>query len=674
MSFSAYIGGLSVVALVTASAIVTGVALRRRLVPAWRGPISLLASAVLALATILVVSEVLGLIGWYERMPLVAVTMALAGVATTTFRTSPPTPRRDEAVTADHRYAVPVAIASVTLTSTLWSAWTVQSLRQGMTDSDTITYHLPFAARFAHDGHITALHFVAPDGFIAFNPATTELLHGIGILSMRTDVLSPFVNLVWLAIALLAAWCIGRPFGAGATSITIVAALLTIPLLSVSQPGEAMNDIAVIALVLSAVAFLVHDMSSPGAVAVAAVASGLAFGSKLSAVGFTAAMTIGVIVVLGRQRRFTSIAAWVGPFALLGSFWYMRNLVMTGSPFPGIQLGPLSLPQPRAPLLEHYGYSVAHYATDVDVWRAAFRPGLDLAFGPTWPLVLVLGIAGLALALRRPPSAIARLAAVAGVASAFGYLLTPTTAFGLPGEPVLFAPNLRYLAPALLLGAALLPTLPWLAAPRRQAFLLVTVAFVSLGAQVATRNWQAWPEGYRRGGLIAAVLMLGGIELSRRFRPRLPSRRVVWVGALVIALVAVPIGWRVERSYLAHRYRTAGFGGAWAQSVDHTRIGFAGFFKQYPLYGRTLTNDVQYVGFEGSDHSFSDFMDCTSWRAALRSGRYRFVVTAPTFEQQRDEPPQAAWTRSIAGAVEVVHDGPLSVFRLDEPPDPDTCD
>jgi hypothetical protein len=62
-------------------------------------------------------------------------------------------------------------------------------------------------------GSIAHLHYLDSDPVTVFYPASSELLHAVGMVVMGSDVLSTVMNLGWLALALLAAWCLGRCFG-----------------------------------------------------------------------------------------------------------------------------------------------------------------------------------------------------------------------------------------------------------------------------------------------------------------------------------------------------------------------------------------------------------------------------------------------------------------------------
>ena len=106
------------------------------------------------------------------------------------------------------------ALAAVAVVVAEWSTKTVAAYHHGIGSTDSLWYHMPFAARFVQDGSITALHYVDSEPVTVFFPASSELLHSFGIMLMGNDVLSPILNTLWLGLAFLAAWCIGRPFGA----------------------------------------------------------------------------------------------------------------------------------------------------------------------------------------------------------------------------------------------------------------------------------------------------------------------------------------------------------------------------------------------------------------------------------------------------------------------------
>jgi hypothetical protein len=146
-----------------------------------------------------------------------------------------------------------------------------------------------------------------------------------------------------------------------------------------------------------------------------------------------------------------------------------------------------------------------------------------------------------------------------------------------------------------------------------------------------------------------------------------------------IALVVV-LGYPVQRHYLQHRYEdpaftTPGLNAAfkWAQSIGDARIATTST-RQFPLYGRDLTNQVDYIGEEQPHGGFTAPTTCQAWRRLLNAGNYDYAVTS----RDRIEPgkppypPSARWTEAPDTKV-VLRKPPTVVFRLQGQLPPSSC-
>ena len=85
------------------------------------------------------------------------------------------------------------------------------------------------------------------------------------MLFFDRDIVSAVINLGWLAVALLSAYCIGRPYGLGPQALIGSSIALGSQSLVEFQAGEALNDITGVAFVLAAVALLVNGYAAAGA-------------------------------------------------------------------------------------------------------------------------------------------------------------------------------------------------------------------------------------------------------------------------------------------------------------------------------------------------------------------------------------------------------------------------
>ena len=135
-----------------------------------------------------------------------------------------PAERREVQAPRVQTLALLIAVAVASFTMAEWTFPSQLSLDQGMFGGDTTWYHMPFAATIAQEHSTVHLHFTDPLRLAAwFYPQSSELVHGAAIVLFKSDWLSPLINLIWLAIALLAAWCVGRPYKVGPATLVAAA-------------------------------------------------------------------------------------------------------------------------------------------------------------------------------------------------------------------------------------------------------------------------------------------------------------------------------------------------------------------------------------------------------------------------------------------------------------------
>ncbi len=602
VSAGQYILSAVLLAALVLSLAFSAVCLRRRLLPAWEGPPARLVEAVTGVALLIWLSELLGLFGLLYDGALVGAALVLAiavalgprvlsrgGGAGQSLGFSPqsemalrggeggekqdaaparhphPAPPAGEAETGDGRHDAAtggppsetrgvdgirgwlpqlIALGVVAVVFAQWGLTAKDALGRGIFNFDSLWYHLPFAVDIAQSHSVTG--FFHPETVFTnwFYPQNSELVHAAGILIVHRDTLSLFVNFGWLALAFLAAWCIGRPWGCGSLTVIAAAILLDSNTLVVREPGAAKNDLMAAALLLASIAILAHReallpraawgrgagragrplfrtdhdpgrpddstaknpatdrhpdptagpaagahgpaLAGPAAgapgpaptgpatgapgpaadagaagmlpLAFAGLAAGLAVGTKSTAVAMAAALTVAIVFLAPRGRRWAAFGWWFLPALAGGGYWYLRNLIAAGNPLPQLEsLGPISLPHPERLQYGRPDFSVAHYATDTGVWREYFAPGLHHAFGALWPLVVAGAVVGALVALLWGRSRLLRWIGAVALFGMLAYLFTPLSAAGAEGAPVGFSINIRYAIPALLAGLTLLP-------------------------------------------------------------------------------------------------------------------------------------------------------------------------------------------------------------------------
>jgi hypothetical protein len=632
-------------------------AIRRRVLEDWAGAPARLAEVVLALALLVALTELLGVVGLFAPAPMVAASL-IGGALGWRFGGFTHCAGR-AAVRLPPLQLVPMAVAGLA-TAAVFSEWavpTLQSYDVGMRTFDSLWYHLPWAASFAQSGQITQLRFTDVEYLTAFYPATAELFHGVGIVLFARDTLSPGLNLLWLGLLLLAAYCVGRPRGVGGASMMAAALAMATPMMRFSQPGSAANDVVGMFFVLASAALLANARQRRAAIAIAGLAAGLAISVKLSMVAAAVALTLCAVAAGPPGRRRGDAGTWLGMMVLGGGFWYLRNLIAVGNPLPWVNVPLLAHPTP--PLQQHTGFAVVHYLTNGRVLSKVFEPGLAAGLGGSWAVLVVAALLGAVVCLLPGASALTRALGLVSLVAVVAYVLTPESAAGPSGDPLGFAFNLRYAAPALLLCLVVAPRAPILAGPRRQAAVLGGLALL-LGATLAQSR--LWPASHVIGAIAIGLVVLGlaivavvGIDAVGRLNP---APALLAAGCALVVVVAAG-GYVLQRHYLQGRYvyhpGVSSLAKVWElfRHVHGARVGivgtFGGFFS-YPLFGVDDSNRVMYLAQRGPHGSFTPIASCAQWRSAVNAARLRYLVTTPARDPWRptvlSPSPESGW---IAG-------------------------
>jgi hypothetical protein len=380
---------------------------------------------------------------------------------------------------------------------------------------------------------------------------------------------------------------------------------------------------------------------------------------------------------------------------LVGGYWYVRAAIKTGgNPIPQIGFGPLHLPRPdQMPLDPRPRFAVAHYLGEPTIYRKWFFPQLDNAFGPLWPLILIVAVAAAVYIAWRSRNIILRVIAVAALATAVVYVFTPLTAAGQEGSPTGFFTNTRYLVPGLVLAMVLVPIARPLRAPDRRAW--QTLIFLAAVYAITVLTTPRWYPGFIVGTVFLTLALVWapaglGMARSRRLMSRVA---VVGAGAAVV-LLAVVLGRAQEVQYYNHHYtRTTLFlqdGGPqkafeFAHNQHDKRIGIAGsgeiYFGQYGFYGANLDNDVQYIGVPGPDGTYRLATSCRQFRQRINAGNYDYLILSQYTQDAADSPywkPIYAWVKNDPALEELIEEPEITpeadwVFRVKGKLDPDGC-
>ncbi len=729
LDLGSYLLGAAELAAVALSLGLSAYRLRARLLPTWHGAPARLVEAVAAVALLILIAEALGTVSLLYPGGVVGVSLLVAALAVLFLRgidghDTPPAGGGGAGGAAPTGPAGRVPWSLVVMWGVVavvvahWAVTAKHALDRGIFNFDSLWYHMPFAADIAQSHSVTGMHHAETVFTNWFYPQNSELLHAVGILLTGRDTLSLFLNFGWLGVAFLAAWCIGRPYGRGPLAVVAAAIVLDSHTLVVREPGAAKNDLMAAALLLAAIAILVEAWSQrrtraaapPTAVAVisqsvggealprlapgwplaaAGLAVGLAVGTKVTVLAMAVALSLAVLVLSPRGRRWAAAAWWFVPALLGGGFWYLRNLVVAGSPLPEVHsLGPISLPHPERLQEGRPDFTVAHYATDTGVWQHYFAPGLHDAFGALWPLVVGAAALAALAAVLRGRDRVVRWAGGVALAGLLAYLFTPLGAAGLDGAPEAFKINLRFIVPALLAAIVLVPLPRFFDRESRRRWLLGVLVVVFL---LTDRPDAVAHDPARLFALLLAALLVAVPAALLFARSRGASAAVVLGGFSALALAVVALGYPAQRHYLENRFANRVADESipgmqldsayrWARGVEDARIGLVGTsagFAGYGFYGTDLSNEVVYLGEAGPHGAYNAIPSCSAFRAAVDAAGLDYLVTAPflNFIHPSDpiSSPEARWLRGEGAVTPVLREGPVTVWKVDGRLDPSAC-
>jgi hypothetical protein len=337
-------------------------------------------------------------------------------------------------------------------------------------------------------------------------------------------------GVLWSALVALAAWTGLREAGAPAPArVLAVIAVLAIPAGVIARHGP-LNDLPALAWLSTTAALCVAAVKRPALLAPALVAAGLAGGTKTTALPLAVVALLWAARPVGVPRLRSLVRPLLAALALAlacGGVWYLRNLVLKGSPVWPFSRGPFGDPLPR--FIVDQGHSLLERPRAT--LRGYERAYLYLLGGG---LVLFVGAAVAAVATRRRA-----VVALTGLSAASGLLWVAAPFTGVANDPALrdaVLSTLRYLLPALAAAASALAicaaTPGW---PRRLAYALLVGAIAGDVAGLIKLDVN-YPLKLLLGGAAA-----GGVLAAMARRPvaAVAGNPVAPVAAVCLVLLAL---------------------------------------------------------------------------------------------------------------------------------------
>jgi Dolichyl-phosphate-mannose-protein mannosyltransferase len=675
-----------------------------RRLPALAGSTRIVAWALLATAAVLAAHLVPAVLGALSReTAALAAGLLLAAAWLTGSRAATPLGYPEPAGTASglDRALGALGVAAFAI----WFALVaLKQLYAEPVGFDAVSAYLPTAANWLQEGSIWGVHDWLPSFFFGAAPGNgTVVLLGT-MLPWDNDFLTHFAIYPFVVLTAIAIYALGREAGGPRPLAALIAVMLAAaPVVVYPALRDALLDPVLYFTFAAGLLFLVrhHRTGERADLVLAGVGLGIAFGTKFY--GFTA---VPIVIVIWTVARFASgvprglLARQAGillvPVVIFGGVWVARNWIETGNPaYPvEVALGGVEIfDAPEDPLRERLGATLGDYLDDPSVWSGELREQFRIATGVPIALLGLAVLVTLAFLVRRrglrdddESDGPALTGVAAAAALGLSYALTPYSATGAPGDPILAAANVRYGIPALIAAAGVVA---WLA-PRLGRYALTIACALSLaGLFDALRIGVLTPRSTVYSAFAIAAVAVGVLYLYRRRRggefglpapPRIGERAALVAAASACVALAV-FGARAQTTFNDGRYLGKDpVLDAFAEAADPARVGLAGSWTAeepapiYPAFGRRLQNEVEYVG-RDADGLLTRLATRDEFVEALQDGSFDLLLIglgSPTaedpprlLEARPGAPFELQWARS-AGFGEIARSDRFALMAAQE--------
>lgn len=515
---------------------------------------------------------------------------------------------------------------------------------------DSLMYHLLLAGTWLRDRNLFPVYGNVPTNYFGYVPANGSVWFWWWMAPSHSEL---YVNLAplphWLLLG-LAVGGVARHLGAGrhwplATFLVLMTP--TVVRFAATQYVDIFLGSVFVAATFFALRWL--RQADMGLAILAGAGLGLAAGAKVLGIAYALALA-GLAVPLARGawgRRAAQTLAAVLVAALLGSFFYLRNVALGTDPL-AVPCEETSAGRPNAgpPPIPRPGSVIALWPAMigegqlVDAFLGVVRPqSRELGAGPQ-AFVLLLAFLVLPFGLGRERWRESLLVAGQIGAEVVVWLIIPYA-----GTHHVYA-NVRYLIPGLGLAFAGAVALGERKGIRDRWMEGITIALL---AQGLLQLHAEMPRGVRLT-LAVADLVAVALALSPRLRAfAMRRRRELALAALALAILGAPVLARfrvadraraLNEEYTAHFTSARFFADAWGWLEANGGDGAVAAVSEpntyfaYPAMGTHLERDVRYVNINAANHPLSfQYPACQprvdpspeAWLANLEAQRIRWV-------------------------------------------------
>jgi hypothetical protein len=582
----------------------TSVRLARRAFGATGATDTIIRTAVLAFALIVLAGLALGSLGLVGTIPYL---LFFAGC----FAASRFLKGDDREPRAAPR--IPVALVAV-LVPALAFVIAVGAMESPLTLYDSLSYHLLFPARWLQEHRLSIIATPFSDEAQAYAPANGELFFLWLMLPFHGDFLARIGQLPFYVLGGVALYTLARRMGARPAHAAYAPAFYFLSKPIVEQSVGADVDLICWGMFLTSlyIGIAAVDSNARRDWVLWGISLGLYWGSKYVSLVYSP-----VFLLLPLMRGPRLRALWAVPGILVfAAPWYLRNWAIAGSPIYPSSLAVAGLTIARGAYSRAAMLNSVFHTTDVRL----FPVMLSHAFGtPLFLFWVPCFLAGAWTMLSAPPRWPSRFLLVLPIA------MVPLYWFGVPDNV-----DSRFLLPVAVM--ALLP-LVFLFRTNRTWNLGVHALFAA-GLLWLLVGWHGelpvalpWYMGgwLSLEGILARRYLVGFIGLAGiaaglvTLLPHKPHRAVpalvALVGASSLTLAVGLQTWcapeRCTLLQISPTFIRAPMFLAWrwvAEHITQATIAYSGNNVPYPLFGDHLTNRVYYVNIDRhADWRFHDY-------------------------------------------------------------------
>lgn len=692
VSWPSYLAALAVLVLQTGPVVASATYLVRVLLPPERPMLRLAAGILAVLLQMLLALEIVGVVGWMSRWPLLVAAWLAAGlvwlaarilggkararggsveVAATTLEPADavvsgedgaPEPEAEESRTARYVWYGTVVVLVFAAVTALVSALVKPSFA-----TDTMTYHLTAIAGWVREHTIWSMRQWQFSVFQNGYPMNSELTASWFVVPFGRDYLVNLAPLAHAGFALAAMAALAEQLGLKTRDALLVGATgLFVPIVATAGIGSLGSDLLPMGGWVLSVAFVLRwrDSENPIDLILGGLALGLALGSKITGTiyGLIFAGSF-LALVLWRRRWAQGLLLLPLAVAAPAVVWYARNFVLESNPVWAFEF------------LDFRAGYWRDNGDDWSVWQYMVRGGpeavvrvvLDYVAGLFFvaPL-LVFGFPGLLRTLRAGGRhfdlcRVWLLTAMPVLALAVTWAMPWTSGndgYNVPASG-------RYVVGtfAILLATAMSGALKGKRPDVWRVSLLVAFAAGMAVSYLSPllSTFRMATRGLAAGFVVTCCVAVALFVRDRRGRTGTgPSRRTLLVGSATLlgALLLIAIASAPE--WNANWYRNSyveGLGRLYREvqdrPIEDSRFAVAGLVQNYPLHGPGLTNEVMWLGRDDIGSPWRDD-ERAAWLDDLRSACIDYLVVYDDPEHWLSPVQEMAFVSSDTSGLEEI--------------------